>query len=36
VTYKLYPNGRHEMINEPNKQQVIDDLLAWLGKDHDA
>jgi alpha-beta hydrolase superfamily lysophospholipase len=28
----LYPNGRHEMINEPNKQQVIDDLLAWLGK----
>jgi len=30
VTYKLYPNGRHEMINEPNKEQVIADLLTWL------
>jgi alpha-beta hydrolase superfamily lysophospholipase len=28
----LYPNGRHEMINEPNKQQVISDLLDWLSK----
>ena len=32
VTYKLYANGRHEMINEPNKQQVINDLLDWLRK----
>ncbi|HCH32923.1 MAG TPA: alpha/beta hydrolase [Oceanospirillaceae bacterium] len=28
----LYPNGRHEMINEPNREQVIADLLAWLGQ----
>ena len=28
----LFPNGRHEMINEPNKQQVISDLLDWLSK----
>ncbi|MDC9721092.1 MAG: alpha/beta fold hydrolase [Gammaproteobacteria bacterium] len=30
VNCRLYPNGRHEMINEVNKQQVIEDLLAWL------
>ena len=28
----LYPSGRHEMFNEPNKQQVISDLLVWLSK----
>ena len=28
----LYPNGRHEMLNETNKQQVIRDLLVWLTK----
>jgi len=28
----LYPNGRHEMLNELNKQQVIKDLLVWLQK----
>jgi len=28
----LYPNGRHEMLNELNKQQVIQDLLVWLQK----
>jgi alpha-beta hydrolase superfamily lysophospholipase len=32
VSCILYPNGRHEMINEPNKQQVIADLLVWLGR----
>jgi len=26
----LYPNGRHEMLNEVNKHQVTGDLLAWL------
>jgi alpha-beta hydrolase superfamily lysophospholipase len=26
----LYSNGRHEMVNEPNKQKVISDLLVWL------
>ena len=28
----LYPNGRHEMINELNKKQVIADLMDWLNK----
>ncbi len=31
VTVTLYPGGRHEMFHEINRQQVMDDLLAWLG-----
>ncbi|MCI8594828.1 MAG: alpha/beta hydrolase [Oscillospiraceae bacterium] len=27
---KLYPGGRHEIINETNKQEVYADMLAWL------
>ena len=30
VTVKLYPGGRHEMFNETNRQEVFDDLLAWI------
>ncbi len=30
VTYKLYPNGRHEMLNETNKENVVKDLIDWL------
>ena len=30
VTMKLYPNGRHEMLNESNKEEVWADILAWL------
>ena len=30
VTMRLYPEGRHEMLNELNKQEVMDDLLAWV------
>lgn len=33
VSYKLYKNGRHEMLNEKNKDEVIDDILDWLEKD---
>lgn len=29
VQCKLYP-GRHEMLNEPNRQTVFDDVLYWL------
>ena len=32
VTYKLYPNGRHEMLNEINRDEVFKDVLAWLNK----
>ena len=31
VALKLYPEGRHEMLNETNRQQVYEDVLAWLG-----
>ena len=27
---KLYPGGRHEMLNEINKGEVYADVLAWL------
>jgi alpha-beta hydrolase superfamily lysophospholipase len=30
VTVRLYPDGRHEMLNELNRQQVMDDLASWL------
>ncbi len=30
VTCKLYPDGRHEMLNETNKAEVVDDLIAWM------
>lgn len=30
VTYKLYPEARHELLNETNRQDVLDDLLQWL------
>lgn len=32
VQYKLYKNGRHEMLNEKNKDEVIDDIVAWTNK----
>ena len=30
VRLKLYPDGRHEMLNELNKQEVYADIEAWL------
>ena len=30
VSVKLYPEGRHEMFNELNRDEVMADLLAWL------
>jgi alpha-beta hydrolase superfamily lysophospholipase len=30
VTLRLYPEGRHEMLNETNRDEVHGDLLAWL------
>lgn len=29
---KIYPGGRHEMLNEINREQVVADLLAWLDR----
>jgi alpha-beta hydrolase superfamily lysophospholipase len=30
VTVRLYPDGRHEMLNETNRDEVVKDLIAWL------
>lgn len=30
VTVKLYPGGRHERLNETNREEVFQDTLAWL------
>lgn len=30
VTLKLYPSGRHEMLNELNRDEVYTDVLGWL------
>ena len=27
---KLYPEGRHEMLNEINRDEVYRDVLRWL------
>ncbi|RLD61325.1 MAG: alpha/beta hydrolase, partial [Bacteroidetes bacterium] len=29
---KLYPDGRHEILNEINKEEVYNDVLKWLEK----
>jgi alpha-beta hydrolase superfamily lysophospholipase len=30
VTLKLYENGRHEMHNEPNREEVFQTLIGWI------
>lgn len=32
VSYKLYKDGRHEMLNEHNKDEVITDIVNWINK----
>lgn len=32
VSCKLYKGGRHEMLNEINKDEVIEDILTWLNE----
>ena len=32
VTLKIYPGGRHEMLNEINKQEVYSDILKYIEK----
>lgn len=34
VAVKLYPNGRHEILNETNRQEVIQFLIEWLELQH--
>lgn len=30
IAVKLYPGGRHEMLNEINRDEVMSDVLGWL------
>ena len=30
VTIHIYPEGRHEMLNESNHEVVYADILRWL------
>ncbi|MDL2252866.1 alpha/beta hydrolase [Ruminococcaceae bacterium OttesenSCG-928-I18] len=30
IEYRLYPGGRHEMLNEVNREEVYEDILAFL------
>ena len=30
ITFKLYPDARHELLNETNRAEVTADILAWL------
>jgi alpha-beta hydrolase superfamily lysophospholipase len=30
VTLKMYPEGRHEMLNEINRDEVYEDILTWI------
>jgi alpha-beta hydrolase superfamily lysophospholipase len=30
VHHKLYPGGRHEMLNETNRKEVMQDIITWL------
>ncbi len=32
VSMKLYKEGRHEMLNEINREEVMTDVIAWLEK----
>src|SRR5438270_463368 len=29
VSFRAYPGGRHELLNETNREEVTNDLLAW-------
>ena len=30
ITFKLFENGRHEMLNEVNRKEVFDFILEWI------
>ncbi|QLY32695.1 alpha/beta fold hydrolase [Nocardia huaxiensis] len=32
ITYRVYPGARHEILNETNRDEVEDDLIAWISR----
>ncbi|MEV0550857.1 lysophospholipase [Nocardia salmonicida] len=35
LTYQIYPDARHEVLNETNRDEVEADLLAWITRARD-
>ncbi|MFC9876002.1 alpha/beta hydrolase [Nocardia salmonicida] len=33
ITYRVYPDARHEILNEINRDEVENELLAWISRD---
>lgn len=33
IKMKIYPEGRHEMLNELNREEVFEDILNWLNNE---
>jgi alpha-beta hydrolase superfamily lysophospholipase len=32
LTFKLYPQARHELLNETNREEVFADILSWMNQ----
>ena len=32
VTVRIYPDARHEILNETNRDEVIAELISWLNR----
>lgn len=32
VTCKLYPTDRHEILNETDRETVMEDIFSWMGE----
>ena len=32
VTCKLYPSDRHELLNETDRDKVMEDICSWMGE----
>ena len=32
IECRLYPEGRHEILNETNREEVYADVIAWIGR----
>jgi len=30
ITHDFYTSGRHEMLHEPNRRDIITNLLVWI------
>ena len=36
ISMKLYPDARHELLNEINRQEIYGDILNWLEENFKA